>query len=465
MKKIKKLLFAFFFFFLLTPRVFAWNVSSSKGSVSPGERFTVSFSGVTGKFSVSTSGCTSSVSGDWSEGGYSFNVTAGGAGNCAITVNCSDCSDDNGQDVSGSRSTNVSIVAPATSSGDGSRSNSTSSKKGGSTSTKTTSKNNNDEEKSANNNLESLTVEGYELSPAFKSDVTSYTVEVKEEEEKIKIDAKAEDEDATITGIGEVDISKLTVFQVAVTAPNGQVKTYTINVQFKDENPIIVKKGKKEYTVVKKASLIKEFDDYKKTTIKINNIEVPALYNKTTKLTLVGLNYKDKVTLFIYDKDKNSYDEYIELDFENIKLVLLKINQKDIPKGYKKYTIKIDKQEVDVYKLSSVNHYAILYGMNTKTGKKALYVYDEVEKTIQRYDEESLNQLIKTVDQYQKFCICLATLSGLLLIILILCVIKIIELKKRIKRGMHPVKTKPKGKKSSSKNKDIKMEDWSDFDK
>ena len=43
--------------------------------------------------------------------------------------------------------------------------------------------------------------------------------------------------------------------------------------------------------------------------------------------------------------------------------------------------------------------------------------------------------------------------------------IKIIELKKRIKRGMHPVKTKPKGKKSSSKNKDIKMEDWSDFDK
>lgn len=269
-----------------------------------------------------------------------------------------------------------------------------------------------------------MTIDGYNLSPSFNKDVTSYNVEVDELIEKININAETEDKTATIEGIGEKSLEKDNIFQIVVKAENGQVKTYTINVLFKDDNPIKVKKGNKTYTVVKRKSLIKEFDDYKLTTIKINNQEVPALYNKTTKLTLVGLKYKDKIYLYRYNKKTNSYVRYIEYDFKNVKLVLFKLNNKMIPDGYKEYTIKINGYNTKVYKLRKSSKYSLIYGMNIKTGIKTLYLHDSKENTVQRYTTEAMTALKNQNSKYQKICIGLCGGIALLVIILLIFVTK-----------------------------------------
>lgn len=421
MKKYKifsLFIFVISVFFSLSIKVNAasWTIISSKASVASGQSFTVRIHGndVLGQFTISVNNGRSSESVVWKDenADRSFTITATGSGSVYVKVVATDCSDINGNTVGGSDNVSVSII---NNNDDGSRSNSSSNKTYNNTSNK---------ELSNNNYLKSLTIDGYNLSPSFNKDVTSYNVEVDELIEKININAETEDKTATIEGIGEKSLEKDNIFQIVVKAENGQVKTYTINVLFKDDNPIKVKKGNKTYTVVKRKSLIKEFDDYKITTIKINNQEVPALYNKTTKLTLVGLKYKDKIYLYRYNKKTNSYVRYIEYDFKNVKLVLFKLNDKMIPDGYKEYTIKINGYNTKVYKLRKSSKYSLIYGMNIKTGIKTLYLHDSKENTVQRYTTEAMTALKNQNSKYQKICIGLCGGIALLVIVLLIFVTK-----------------------------------------
>ncbi|MGN0973193.1 MAG: cadherin-like beta sandwich domain-containing protein [Bacilli bacterium] len=421
MKKYKifnLFIFIICIFFSISIKVNAasWTIISSKASVASGQSFTVRIHGndVVGQFTISVNNGRSSESVVWKDENTdrSFTVTATGSGTVYVKVVATDCSDINGNPVGGSDNVSVNII---NSNDDGSRSNSSSNK---------TYSNTANQELSNNNYLKSLTIDGYNLSPSFNKDVTSYNVEVDELSEKIKINAEAEDKTATIEGIGEKSLEKDNIFQIVVKAENGQVKTYTINVLFKDDNPIKVKKGNKTYTLVKRKSLIKEFDDYKSTTIKINNQEIPALYNKTTKLTLVGLRYKDKVYLYRYNKETNTYVRYIEYDFKNVKLVLFKLSDKMIPDGYKEYTIKINGYNTKVYKLRKSSKYSLIYGMNIKTGIKTLYLHDSKENTVQRYTTEAMTALKNQNSKYQKICIGLCGGVALLVIVLLIFISK-----------------------------------------
>ncbi len=422
------------FFFIAMPDALAWGISSNKSKVSPGGSFNVSISGgITGQFTVSTSGCSSSVGSGWIEGaGFNFNVTAGGSGNCTVRVSCNDCSDDNGQAVSGSDSVSVAITSGNTT-GDGSRSNSSSSKKSGSSNTKE----NNAENLSDDNKLKSLSIDGVNLSPKFDANTYDYTIELEESIEKINIKAEANDSKAKVTGIGEINLTTEDSLQVSVTAENGKVQVYTIKIKYKDSNPIKVKKGKTTYTVVKRKVLIKEFDDYKYKVIKIKGQNIPALYNKKLKITLVGLkNSNDKVYLYRYDSKNNSYVRYREYDFKNIKLILFN-NTKVIPKEYKQYTEKINGYNTTVNKLRKLSKYSLLYGMNMETGKKSLYLYDSKENTVQRYTTEAMDSLLKQNEQYFKLCIVLCVIIVIIIVFMIIIIIrdKKLKSKKNKKQG------------------------------
>ena len=407
--------------------MYAWDISSSF-TVSPNSSFNVGVSaGVVGDFYISTSGSCSVSTNRKAikrEGG-SFTVNTGSSGSCTVTISCTDCIDpisDPPVYVSGSKTRTFPIKSQSigSSTGDGSRSNSSSSKKSGSSNTK--------EEDIVNlsddNKLKSLSIDGVNLSPKFNTNTYTYTVELEEDVEKINIKAEANDSKAKITGIGEKNITTEDSFQVSVTAENGKVQIYTIKIKYKDSNPIKVKKGKTTYTVVKRKAFIKEFDGYKYKTIKIKNQNIPALYNKKLKITLVGLkNSKDKVYLYRYDSKKNSYVRYKEYDFKNIKLVLFN-NVKAIPKEYKQYTEKINGYNTIVNKLRKLSKYSLLYGMNMQTGKKNLYLYDSKENTVQRYTTEAMDSLLKQNEQYFKLCIALCVAIVILIIILFIIIIK-----------------------------------------
>lgn len=88
-----------------------------------------------------------------------------------------------------------------------------------------------DKDKSNVKTLRSLTVEQYKLEPEFDPDITEYAVTVGGDVEKLNLEAIAEDEKSTIEILGNSGllIGENTI-NIKVTAEDGTVKTYTINV-------------------------------------------------------------------------------------------------------------------------------------------------------------------------------------------------------------------------------------------
>ena len=88
--------------------------------------------------------------------------------------------------------------------------------------------------KSNNNYLKSLSIEGYNLEPEFKRENDTYTIYIKNREDVTNLDitAEADNESAKIDGIGTVQITpEQNSININVTAENGNLKIYKINIQ------------------------------------------------------------------------------------------------------------------------------------------------------------------------------------------------------------------------------------------
>lgn len=276
---------------------------------------------------------------------------------------------------------------------------------------------------SKNNNLSSLEVAGYTLDPVFDKDTLTYNVSASSEVTKITINAKKSDNTASVTGTGEFDISEgLNVFEVKVTAQNGNLKTYTINVNVEDKNPIIVKIGDKELVVVKRKDLLIAPSLYTEKAIKINEMDVPAFYNEITNYTLVGLkDAEGNISLYIYNEEDNTYTLYNELTLNRIIFYPLPFT-KEI-KDYKKTTITINNVLLDCYKFDLKSNYAIVYGKNIETGEDSLYLYDSKENTLQLYNDEHILKLKKD-NKYAMIVIIIESVSLLTTIVVIILMLR-----------------------------------------
>ncbi len=238
------------------------------------------------------------------------------------------------------------------------------------------------------NDLKDIEVVGYELDQVFDEDILEYNVSVPEGTEMIELIATREDSKSSVAGAGELEVSYgLNKFELIVTAQNGSTKTYIVNVTVEDKNPISIKIGDGNYTIVKDKRALVPPTTYIESTVLIDGIEVPALYGDLLKYTLVGL--KDEagnIVLAVYDADKNTYELYTELVFNTFSV---------IPKpytgeleDYELKSVKINDKMIDVYVKEGSDFY-LIYGINALTGEENLYKYDSVENTIQRYEEGS----------------------------------------------------------------------------
>ncbi len=299
-----------------------------------------------------------------------------------------------------------------------------------------------EESYSTDNNLTSLEVEGYTLSPEFNKNTTNYSVDVDSDVTSVKVNAKASDSKASITGTGDVEVHEgANTINVVVEAENGSTKTYTIVVNVKEKDPINVKVNKDNLSVVKKTDeltdLIKDY--YVDTTVKINDEEVPAYKIEALDITLVALkDEKGNIKFYIYDDGE--YTLYQELGSDLLTIHLL--DNGKIPPNYKKYTVNIDGEEYTVYKLNKKSKYYLVYGENVETGKKGLYLYDSVDKTIQRYYTEEADSLKDELTINSYIIVGLTCLIVLLLIIFLIALHtknsdkrrKRKEIKKRLKQ-------------------------------
>jgi len=283
---------------------------------------------------------------------------------------------------------------------------------------------------SSDNTLSSLSVEGYDISPKFSKTTLEYKLEVDESVEKIKVNAKASDSKAKVTGTGEKAITPgENVIKITVTAENGNDKVYKIVVTSVDQNPIDVKVDDKDYTIVKKNNdTIDKLEYYQESTIKIDDMDVVSYKNEKSGITLVILKNNDgEVNYYIYDESKGTYQLYKEYKIGNISLNILSMNEEVLPDGYKKYSLTIGDEKIDGYKLNKDSNFYLINAMNVENGEKSLYLYDEKEGTIQRYNDEIskystafANELIKNYKEYKKyFYIALSALGAVIIVLVV----------------------------------------------
>lgn len=272
---------------------------------------------------------------------------------------------------------------------------------------------------SKNNNLSALEVEGFTLTPEFKTDILEYSVVVPENTKEVNIKANVQDKRASVNGIGTQAVNPgANKFSVVVRAQSGAEKTYVINVEVKDENPINVTVNGKNYTVVKIKENLPAASLYTETTININGFEIPAYKNDNTNLVLVGLKDEEgNISLYIYNKDKNEYQEYNEIGVNKITIFPLTSNEEI--KGYKKDTITINGVKVDGYYYTKDSDYVIIYGINVETGDKGFYMYDKKMQSLIKYNDEYIIDLNKKIELYSYIIIGFSGVFILMIIIMI----------------------------------------------
>lgn len=287
---------------------------------------------------------------------------------------------------------------------------------------------------SKDDTLKELTVEGKELSPAFSKDNLEYSLELEPDTNSINVIATPSDGGAKVEGAGTRELQDgPNRLEINVTAENGSRRTYIINASVKEFDPIKVKIGSKNYTVVRKKSGLGEIAGYEPTTIKIGKDEIPALKSKVTKYTLVALKDEKGVQNY-YIKDKDNYILYKEYTFNKVVLIPLPFESDLIPKNYVKTQITYNDTKIDAYKLNSKSKYALVYGMNAETGVKNVYMYDSKEDTLQIYNNEIFDKYENESRLYLKILIGISVLSIVLLITLIIVLIKNKKNKVKIKK-------------------------------
>ncbi len=246
---------------------------------------------------------------------------------------------------------------------------------------------------SKDNNLKSLSVEGFELSPAFNKEVLEYSVVVPEDTKTVKISASPSDGRSSVSGTGEKEVTLgSNAFDIVVKAENGSEKTYKLKVEVKDSNPINVKVDNKEYTVVKVKDFLEAPADFTETTVKINDVDIPGYKNENINVILVGLKDSEgNIDLYSYDEKTNTYTSFNSVKTNSISIMPL--NNEENLKGYKKVKITIDLKEINAYKTNESSRFALIYGIDLASGEKGYFMYDSKLNTLIAYNTELIDQL------------------------------------------------------------------------
>ena len=407
MKKNLIRIFIFILVMFCPMYVDALGISASSTSITNGGsvRVTINASGLTGKFSVTSSNSnvlSGGTSSEWIENGYKTYVfNSRGIGTATITVTALDVSDSSGNTWSGSKSITIKVVKPR--------------------------------ERSTNNNLRSLSIDGQEISPSFDKNTLEYTATVGDEIEKIKINAVMEDGYGHTEGAGEKELAEgINKFEIKAISETGKEKVYTLTVTVVDNNPINKTVDGKTYSLVKRASSLVlpdalDKEKFEASKITIDEVEIPAYVSEELNLTFVGLK-DENGAIYLFSVVDGKIDKKYEILTSSV-LNIEFMDAKDIPKNYTKTTIKISEKEYTVYQDNNKD-YALIYGKNIDTDDEGWYVYSKKDNTVQKYNSDKdkeiskLNKKLK--EEKEKNNILLIIIAGISALSFIIILIEMI---------------------------------------
>lgn len=284
---------------------------------------------------------------------------------------------------------------------------------------------------STNDYLKEITVDGYEITPTFNKDTLEYELEVENDIEKVNVNAVKEDSRATLKNPGEVELTEgLNKVEIVVTAEKGNKRTYVLNITRKELNPINVSVGGKNLTVVRKEDSLEVPTYYTKSTVMINDIEVPAMSSEITGYKLVGLKDEDgEIALYIYDN--NEFTLYNQIGMDSFVFIPLSVVDKVTGYDNTREVSIGDLKVTGYYKDDAESEFVLVYGMNAKTGESAWYQYDLKQETFQRFQSKEIIKLQDDLNDYFLLVVCFATGLGLSILTIIFLLINNSKVKKK----------------------------------
>lgn len=415
-KYIKSILFIIIVFLLEINSVNAqgnYTVSLSNTNVTKGKSVTlyIKANNCAGRFNVSSSNSTvASIEETYAfidNSTYAIKVNTINSGTAILSINAFDVTDYDNNKISGTKTLKINV-----SSND--NSNSSTSKK------------------SSDATLKSLEIEGITLSPEFKSTTLEYSASSDAGVEKVNIKATPNDPKANVSRVGEVSVSEgANKLEIIVAAEDGSTKSYIINLNVKEYDPITIRIGKKNYTVVRKFKDLPEVDLFEQSQVEISDEKVDGYYNEKLNIYLIGLKDEEgNIALYTYDDLKKDYVEYRWITVGGITLYLK--GPKNKKENFKKYTTTIRNTKTDIYKIKNKEKIGLIYGTNVATNHTGYYLYDSKEETLARYYDEEVKIYKDRIENYRNY---LMILMGIISsIIIISVIISLIKTKRRRKR-------------------------------
>ena len=357
-----------FFAFALSKNVYAagsFSVSASKTSLNSGgtSTITIKTTNCAGKFSITssnTSVVTVSTSSTWIDGTTTITAIAKANGTARVTVTPLDVTDNDLNDITGSKSVTISVTTPAPAPSTNTSTNTTTNKN-----TNTTTKTTTTTTLSNNAFLSQFRVDRPGITPAFSKTIYNYAITVGEDVDKLNVTAVPEDSKAivNVSGNTSLKIGDNTI-TVRVTAQDKKtVRTYKIIVT-KTDDPV-KSNAYLQNLIITNATLSPAFSS------EVFEYECGSVKSDVDKLDISVFPVNEKAKVTIEGNDKLVTGENV------IKITVTSENSK----MQKVYTIKVNKEE------------NIIENINTK---------DEQNTKNQTLEESSLKMTIGAAKEILK---------------------------------------------------------------
>lgn len=247
--------------------------------------------------------------------------------------------------------------------------------------------------KSSDAKLSSLTVNKGTLSPKFKSSVTDYTVELTTEDTEITIGAKANHSKAKVSGATTYPISLGdNSFSIKVTAEDGTVKTYTVNVVVSEVPMIYLDYNNEQLGVLTEYDATEVPKGFEPKDGMIDERKVPFFVNQNETLTLVYLmNSEEMKGFYMYDETKGVLGLYRPLIVDGKEVYIIPIPENLQTREAMAFaTASIGGEELQVWTFNDqeLQGYSLLYVMD-ENGETGYYLYDENNPKLLLYPDST----------------------------------------------------------------------------
>ena len=339
--KINKLnylrIFAILLVFFVVSKVQAagtFSVSTNKTSLKPGETVTVTIktNNCAGKFGISSSNTgvlTVSTGSTWVDGTVTVTVTAKANGTASISVNPIDVSDNDLNDVKGSKSVSIKVATPQTTTTPSTSGTTGSNKTTGTTKPSTSKTSTTTKSVSNNAYLKEFRVDKPGISPSFNKNTFNYSITVDESVDKLNVTAVPENSKASVSITGNTGLKTGdNVITVKVVAEDKKTsKVYKIFVTKTDNEA--KSNAYLQNLIVSNMTLTPEFSK------EVFEYSLGDISYDVEKLEISAFPVNEKAKVEITGNDKLVVNE------NTIKITVTSENSK----VQKVYTLKVNKKE------------------------------------------------------------------------------------------------------------------------